>query len=70
MRHDDEIASKLVFWQPTSGTVKRGRRKHTYVDTLLSDTGIGCVASLKKWMADRDSWKEFVDRVRPGGRTR
>ena len=39
VRHDDEVANKLVLWQPTD-TI-RGRQKITYVDNLLQDTGLG-----------------------------
>ena len=27
VRHDDEVANKLVMWQPTDGHAKRGRQK-------------------------------------------
>ena len=39
VKYDDEVANKLVLWQPTDGHVNRGRQKMTYVDNLLQDTG-------------------------------
>ena len=27
IRHEDEIANKLVLWQPNGGRVRRGRQK-------------------------------------------
>ena len=39
VRHQEEIASSFVLWQPTVGTVNRVRTKITFVDTLLADTG-------------------------------
>ena len=28
VRHDDEVANKLVLWQPTDGLANQGRPKH------------------------------------------
>lgn len=38
-RHDEEMASNLVLWQPDRGRPSRGRRRTTLIDTLLNDTG-------------------------------
>ena len=32
-RHDNEIASIIVLWQPDRGQVNRGKRRTTLVDT-------------------------------------
>ena len=70
VRHNDEVASRVVLWQPSTGRVNRGRRRTTYVDTLFSDTGYEDVACLERAMKDRDNWKIFVEGVRPKGRRR
>ena len=38
-RHNEEEASKVLLWQPDRGQPNRGRRRNTYSDTLLNDTG-------------------------------
>jgi len=38
-QHKEEEASKLLMWQPDRGRANRGRRRTTYIDTLLDDTG-------------------------------
>ena len=71
IRHDDEVASKLVLWQPTEGRRSRGRRRLTYVDTLLEDTGVESTQKLKNIMKEQVEWKKCVEAVwRPGGRPR
>jgi len=30
IRHTEEVANKLVFWQPTEGRAGRGRRRINY----------------------------------------
>ena len=68
-RHEDEIANKLVLWQPTDGRVKRGRQKINYIDVLLQDTGVTSTAELKTIMLDRSDWRGRVQNVVwPGGR--
>ena len=69
-RHNEEIASKLVLWQPDRGWPSRGRRKTTHVDTLLDDTGCAIRNELATAMLDRDSWKERIHEVRAGARPR
>ena len=39
IRHPEEIANKLVLWEPLDGTRNRGPQKTTYVDNLLRDSG-------------------------------
>ena len=60
VRHDDEVANKLVLWQPTDGHANRGRQTMTYVDNLLQDTGLGNTSELQTVMMDRGCWKGCV----------
>ena len=69
-RHDDEIASMLVLWQPDSGQANRGRRRTTLVDTLLDDIGCTTTGELSNLMMDRDGWKARIHEVRAGARQR
>ncbi len=70
VRHRDEEASKLVLWMPSDGHPSRGRRRTTYVDNLLQDTGMDSTQELRTIMEDRECWKSRVDSVlkRPEGR--
>ncbi|XP_029648391.1 uncharacterized protein LOC115222343 [Octopus sinensis] len=47
IRHTDEIANKLVIWQPTEGRTKKGKRKMTYINNLRKDTGMEGVQELR-----------------------
>ncbi|GFS15776.1 endonuclease-reverse transcriptase [Elysia marginata] len=40
IRHPEEIAYKLVLWNPLDGTRIRGQQKTTYGDNLPRDIGI------------------------------
>ena len=55
VRHEDEVANKLVLWQPN-----RGRQKMTYVDNLLQDTGLGNIREMQTVMMDRGCRKGCV----------
>ena len=70
IRHEEEIANKLVMWEPTTqGRANRGRRKTTYVDQLKRDTGLTQISEMKTVMLDREVWKElYVNAVRVGAR--
>ena len=69
VRHNDEIASELVLWEPTDGHASRGRRRVSYIDNLLDDTGCDNKVELKSLMMDRKEWRKRVhDDERPGGR--
>ena len=57
IRHEDEIANKLVLWQPNDGRVRRGRQKINYIGVLLQDTGVTNAAELKTIMLDGNNWK-------------
>jgi len=64
VRHEDEPASKLILWQPTRGWANRGRKKTTYIDTLLNDTDLATTAELQTVMNDRTEWRKRIHRVR------
>ena len=70
VRHKEEIANQLVFWQPTRGKRKRGRQAVTYVDCLLQDTGLEEVNELKTLMQDRTQWSNEIKLGRAGARPR
>ena len=71
IRHNDEIGNKLVLWKPTEGKTNRGRRKITYVDNLLEDTGMEGIQELRTIMEDREEWRKRVKaKGRPDGRPR
>ena len=60
VRHDDEVANKLVLWQPMDGHANRGSQKMTYVDNLLQDIGLGKTSELQTVLMDRGCWKGGV----------
>ena len=69
--HPEEIANKLVVWEPLDGTRNRGPQKTTYVSNLLRDTGIENSLELRSLMEDRVEWKEIVASAgRSNGRPR
>ena len=57
VRHKEEEASKLTLWQPAHGKRSVGRRKLSYIDTLLNDTSLDNVGGLKAAMIHRDTWR-------------
>ena len=61
MRHEKEIANKLVLWQPTDGRPSRDRKKKTFIQNLLEDTGAKDVNELTNLMKDSDGWKDRVE---------
>ena len=68
IRHPEEIASKLVLWQPTEGRVNRGRKPTDYIDVIKRDTGLTDTNEIKTVMLDRTKWKDFVKEARSGDR--
>ena len=71
VRYKEEEASKLVLWNPsTRGRVNRGKRKTTYIDTLLKDTGFENENEIKTAMLDREGWKRRTHGVWAGARPR
>ena len=65
VRHDDEVANKLVLWQPADGHANRGQQKLMYVDNLLQDTGLENISELQTVMMDRVCWKGCVYNTGP-----
>ena len=69
IHHDDEVSNKLVLWEPTEGKTRRGRRRFTFIDALLEDTGMENAQELRTIMQDRKEWRDCVQAVgRLGGR--
>ena len=60
IRHEEEVANKLVLWQPTDGRPSRGRKRRTYIQNLLEDTGTENVNEIINLMKDRNTWKDRV----------
>ena len=69
-RHDEEMASKLVLWQPDRSRANRGRTRTTLIDTLLHDTGCSTTQELSTAMMDRERCKSRIHEVRAGARQR
>ena len=70
-RHKDEIANRLVLWEPNRGTRNRGKQNTTYIDNLLQDSEMDNTQELGTLMEDRAEWKKVVAHVgRPDGRPR
>ena len=57
-RHTEEIASKLIVWEPQDGHTRRGIYRISYIDNLLADTGACNRNELAKIMNYRDDWKK------------
>ena len=71
IRHEEEIASKLVLWEPLDGTRNRGVQPTSYIDNLLRDSGVETTNELRSLMEDRNDWRRVVASVgRPDGRLR
>ena len=71
IRHEEEIASKLVLWEPLEGTRNRGVQPTSYIDNLLRDTGLENTSELRSLMVDRNDWRRVIASVgRPKGRPR
>ena len=68
VRHPEEIAHKLVLWEPTEGKRSRGRRSTTYIDNLLHDADANNTIEMRKIMEDRKEWRALVEHAgRPDG---
>ena len=61
VRHEEEIASKLVLWEPTRGRRSRGRRVQNYVDLLMRDTTFDNAEEVRTAMMDRDTWRKLSE---------
>ena len=40
LRRDDDVFSDLVIWEPTHGTIRRGRPSERYINNLERETSI------------------------------
>ena len=60
-RHDELLAHKLLFWEPTHGKRSVGRPKLTYRDILCRDTEMEDVNDVRSMMLDRSLWRSFID---------
>ena len=58
-RRDDKLVADLVLWEPWHGSVSRGRPATTYIDKLVSDSGLD-VEDLGGAMRDRSLWAGIV----------
>ena len=70
VRHKVEVASELILWEPKSGKASRGRRRHKFIDTLVTDTGLHSSNEIKTLMKDRAAWSGIVHSVRDRTRPR
>ena len=70
VRHKEEMANRLVLWQPTTGQRRRGRQSVSYVDCLLEDTGADNINEVETMMMDRELWRGNVRLGRAGARPR
>ena len=64
MRHDNEMAHKLVLLEPTNGSARRGRKTITVVDNLREDIGLDDIHEIKTMMLDRDVWSIKEKKIR------
>ena len=68
-RHTEEVANELILWKSNEGFNKRGRRRNTFIDNLLLDTGTENIKELKSLMIEREDWRQRIFKVeRPRGR--
>ena len=69
VRHKEEEASKFVLGNSTKrGRLNRGKRKTTYIDILLKDTGTQ--GEIRTAMLDRNGLKRRIHGVWAGTRPR
>jgi len=57
VRHGDEMASKVVLWEPNRGQRIQGDSAQHYIDVLLKDTVLHYVNELHTAMNNREEWK-------------
>ena len=68
MRHDIEMSHKLVLWEPTNGSARRGRKTITFIDNLREDIGLDDINEINTMMLDRDVWREKAKKSRARAR--
>ena len=61
-RHKELAVQRLVLWEPTHGTRRRGRQQLTYVDNLKRDTGLRTVGEIGTCMEEREVWRSIISR--------
>ena len=59
-RNKKELAIDLSFWNLKHGKRSRGRQAYTYIDQLLTDTGLKSIDELKSMMDERYVWRMMV----------
>ena len=64
MRNDNEMAHKLVLWEPTNCNARRGHKTITFVDNLREDIGLDDIHEIKTMMLDRDVWSIKEKKIR------
>jgi len=62
-RNKNEIISDTLLWKPSHGYNSVGRPMKTFVDQIMSDTGL-TIEELPTAMTNRNEWKELVKRIR------
>ena len=67
-RHNEEIASKALLWEPQHGHPNRGRRRTTYIDTIKADTILDNTKEIRGAMLDQVVWKDFIRTARDDSR--
>ena len=59
IRHKEEAAHNLIFWEPT-GKRKQGRRAVTFGDNVKEDTDLEEIDEIRNVMMIRDDWKKIA----------
>ena len=60
-------AHLTVTWDPSHGTLSRGRPAHTLIDTLLRDTGLDNIRELECCMSEKNEWRNRVSCCQTSG---
>ena len=66
-RDQTSPAHLTVTWDPSHGTLSRGRPAHTLIDTLLRDTGLDNIRELECCMSEKNEWRNRVSRCQTSG---
>ena len=66
-RDTSSPAHQTITWDPSHGTLSRGRPTQTFVDTLLNDTGLDNIIELECCMKDKINWRSRVSRCHTSG---
>ena len=67
-RHNEEIASKALLWEPQHGHPNRGRRRTTYIDTIKADTILDNTKEIRDAMLHQVVWKDSIRTARDDSR--